>query len=103
MCVRNAYRGRIKGAIERETHVAHVAKSLPRIFLQTASQHETQGFGRVRGQRDEIDFLVDHGARDFGDGLARERASSGEHFVKHDGKRPDVRAFVGGLAARLFG
>ena len=71
-------------------------------WRQRRSVRRTES-GVPSGSATEIEFLVDDRARNFGDRIAGKRARAGEHLVQHNTKRPDVRAFVGGLAACLLG
>ena len=90
------------GLIDFEPHVTDVAQSPLRILLETARQQPPDRRGCRRRQRGPIGFARDDGGDDVGDGLAGERAAAREHFVEHDAERPDVRALVDRLPARLL-
>ena len=85
-------------AVEQQIHVADVAQSLLRIFLETALDQwphpRRDGVPRRLGGQDRGDRV--------GGGGAVERTAAAHHFIDHRAEGPDVGALVDGLASRLF-
>jgi hypothetical protein len=88
---------------QRDARFADVAQALLRIALEAARQQLAHARRRGGRQRREIDRLGEDGRDDVADGFAVEEPAAREHFVEDNAERPDVRAPVDGLAARLLG
>jgi hypothetical protein len=89
-------------AFKRQARVADVTQTLSRVFLQTASRHGADW----RGPPAAIvttSAPCDHRAYRLGEIVAVEGASAGEHLKTAPLLRPDVRALVDRLPARLLG
>src|SRR5437867_4338135 len=78
-------------------------ETLASIFGQTSAQYATNHWRRAAGKFRPIRFFVNYGADQICGVLAVESARSSEHLEQHAPERPDVRAAIDGLTARLLG
>jgi hypothetical protein len=87
-----------RGLFEQHSRVADVAQPLARIALQAPVDErlETIGHAAVAG------FPRQHEGERVADGRSLERRRAGDHFMRDNAERPDIRALVDGLPARLF-
>ena len=87
------------------------AKPWPRRCREGAAAGRARGTARsaherqpafVFRKRPERDRLPEHGGHRVRDVFAAEKPLPRQHLVKHDAKRPDIRALVDGPAPRLL-
>jgi hypothetical protein len=72
-------------------------------FARTAAQKAADGRAHPRGEVGRVEVSREDRGERVGDRLAVEHLLAREHLGEDDAERPDVRALVGGLPARLLG
>src|SRR5262245_36387095 len=77
-------------------------KTLCRILSQTSREKPADIRGGWRWQGGPVGLALQNADERVGDCLALERKASGQHLEEHAAKRPDVRALVDCLTARLL-
>jgi hypothetical protein len=94
---------RVERALERQPHVADVGGALPQILAQADLQHADDAGWKIGWQPGVVRIPLQHLRQRQRDLLVPERAVPRQHLVEDCAERPDVRAPVRGLSARLLG
>ena len=96
-------RTQLCAAFERHSRFADIAKPLLRIAIETAPDEIPHGGRRLRGERLPVGVAREDGGQYIAHRFTGKESFAGQHFEKHDAKRPYVRAFVDLPSARLLG
>jgi len=88
--------------LQQDARFADVAQPHARILRQ-AAQKERAHARRQPGQQGQVGFFFDDGGENVRQRAPAKRPRSGQALVQHAAERPDVRAPIHGLAARLLG
>ena len=105
---KRGHRGWLNGAwsiariVQRQPRLADVAHALTGILDETPRDQRAHTCGCCGRQHRQVGLAREDQSQRFGDRVAREEARACQHFVEHAPERPDVRALVHGLAARLL-
>jgi hypothetical protein len=90
------------GGTSRSKRASPTSQALARILFERAPNHLRDGMRRGRRDARPVRLFADHRDDRVGDVLAVEGLLAGQHFVQHAPERPDVSAFVHGLALGLL-
>ena len=99
----HARRSRLERALQGQAHVAAWLRSLPRIFLETHTQHLTHSRGHIPWNGVPRRVHLHNCRQRVGDILSGKRPLPRQHLIQHRAERPDVGALVHDLAPRLLG
>ena len=91
--------GRRRYGVEQFPDVADVTQPLPGILFQTFPEQPAQ----LRRCAAQVRLHLHYRRDRLGEILALKQPPAGDHLVKHNPERPDVRALVHRLSPRLFG
>ena len=89
--------------LDRKASIADVVQALLGIAHEGVGEQPAESGRRVRRQGGPVRIARQDLGQRVRAGVARERDAAGQHFIQHAAERPDVRALVDGLTARLFG
>jgi hypothetical protein len=91
------------GVLDFNSRVGNVMQPALRIRIKTTPQEPPDAAWHRGRQLVPIGMTFEDSVDCFGNRAAAERAPSSEHFVQEASERPDVRALIDRLAARLLG
>jgi hypothetical protein len=88
--------------LDLDARISYVVQPAVRILFQASPQQVTDRWRRVRRHCRPVRLSPENGRNRVSTRVAREYEAAGQHLVQHAPERPDVRAFVDGVTARLF-
>ena len=94
--------GRFARALQIQPRIADVAQPLTGILDEASRDQRADTFGHRGWQQRQVRLAREDQPQRFRHRIGREEALARQHLVQHHTERPDIRALVHRLAARLL-